>query len=674
MSWLPALVGWWPWVVLGMVPIGIIAMYFLKLRREVVEVPSTYLWSRTIEDLHVNSLLQRLRNSVLLFLQLLAVTLVAMALLRPGVATDVSSLGRIVFLLDSSASMQALVSRDRPERSRFEEAKSQVLARIDSMTDQESAMLVTFSDRAEVMQAFTSDRNRLRDALSRCQVTNRPTDVLGALNAADGLANPKRTSEEGSVDVQVADAQPAELVLLSDGNFQDVTEFNLGNLQPTYRAIGSDRARNLAIVNFSAERDVQDSSQVDVFATVLNAGTQSAASDVSLMLDDELIDAAAVDLEPEDQTGLSFKITAENAVRLELRLEATDDLALDNTAYAALTPAGLAGVLVVTPGNQPLEIGLSTEKLQSIASVEVVSPDYLKSEAYSKRAIAGSDDLVIYDRCVPSTMPSTNTFFIGTLPPPESSVQDEASTWRWAGDRSSLTLIDLNRTHPVMRYLELYSLLIFSGRAITPPTGSVVLAEADIGPVLAIGSRRGYQDLVLGFELVSEDSGGEVQANTNWYAERSWPVFLLNVLRQLAGAASSSGAPSHPPGETVLVRVDNAVDAVDLTRRDSSAAPSDVVRLPVGTGGIVEVTQTDPPGNYQLMSTVGDRLVDQFVVNLFDIRESTLATRRDVELGYETVAAADAGMSIRREYWRWLLMLVLAVLAVEWWVYGRRVA
>ena len=84
MSWIPTLVPW-QWALLAAVPICIVLLYFLKLRREPVEVPSTYLWSRTIEDLHVNSLLQRLRRSLLLFLQLLAVALAAIALFRPGV-------------------------------------------------------------------------------------------------------------------------------------------------------------------------------------------------------------------------------------------------------------------------------------------------------------------------------------------------------------------------------------------------------------------------------------------------------------------------------------------------------------------------------------------------------------------------------------------------------------
>ena len=78
--WIPNMLPWYQWAVFATVPLLIFLLYFLKLRRVPLEVPSTYLWSRTVEDLHVNSLWQRLRNNLLLWLQLLAVGLLALSL------------------------------------------------------------------------------------------------------------------------------------------------------------------------------------------------------------------------------------------------------------------------------------------------------------------------------------------------------------------------------------------------------------------------------------------------------------------------------------------------------------------------------------------------------------------------------------------------------------------
>src|SRR2546427_8413668 len=110
---------WWQWGLLALVPPEIIALYFLKLRRQPLEVPSTYLWSRAIEDLHVNSLWQRLRQSLLLFLQLLLIAIIVLTLLRPGWSGTKLEGKRFVFLIDTSASMAATdISPSRLDRAR----------------------------------------------------------------------------------------------------------------------------------------------------------------------------------------------------------------------------------------------------------------------------------------------------------------------------------------------------------------------------------------------------------------------------------------------------------------------------------------------------------------------------------------------------------------------------
>src|SRR5258705_2986555 len=93
----------WQWGLLALVPPAIIALYFLKLRRQPLEVPSTYLWKKTIEDLHVNSISQRLRQNLLLFLQLLLVALAMLALMRRGSERTKLQGGRFRSLVAKSA-------------------------------------------------------------------------------------------------------------------------------------------------------------------------------------------------------------------------------------------------------------------------------------------------------------------------------------------------------------------------------------------------------------------------------------------------------------------------------------------------------------------------------------------------------------------------------------------
>ena len=50
------MLSWWQWAILAAVPPAIVLLYFLKLKRRPLEVPSTYLWHKSVEDLHVNSI------------------------------------------------------------------------------------------------------------------------------------------------------------------------------------------------------------------------------------------------------------------------------------------------------------------------------------------------------------------------------------------------------------------------------------------------------------------------------------------------------------------------------------------------------------------------------------------------------------------------------------------
>ncbi len=251
----------------------------------------------------------------------------------------------------------------------------------------------------------------------------------------------------------------------------------------------------------------------------------------------------------------------------------------------------------------------------------------------------------------------TNTFFIGRLP---------SDQWSWTSGPGQTILVDIDRTHPIMQYLELFSLLIFEGRSVEGPPGTRELVGGDSGTVLALSPRDGYQDLVLAFEIITEGEDGSMQTNTNWYAERSWPVFILNVLRFLAGAADATGATSFLPGDTVRLRVESQNETVGIAR--GSGSP-EMIRT--GASGSIEFVDSDQPGSYRV--TADDRLVDLFSINLFSRQESQITPRETFDLGYETVETAGM-VETRKEYWRYLLVAVLGVLALEWWLYNRRIA
>src|SRR5207253_3644673 len=100
-------IAWWAALLLLLVPLAIILLYFLKLKRKPLQVPSTFLWKKSIEDLHVNSLFQWLRENILLILQVLIVLFLIYALLGIRFHGSTSESRHYILVIDNSASMAA---------------------------------------------------------------------------------------------------------------------------------------------------------------------------------------------------------------------------------------------------------------------------------------------------------------------------------------------------------------------------------------------------------------------------------------------------------------------------------------------------------------------------------------------------------------------------------------
>ena len=296
---------WWQWTILAAVPPAIIALYFLKLKRKPVEVPSTYLWRRSIEDLHVNTVWQRLRRNLLMFLQLAVIGLVMLAVLQPGWRSQKLPGHRFIFLIDNSASMQATDVLP----SRLEDAKRQALETIAAMAPGDVAMVIAFSDAADVKQSFTENAGRLRRSRGGHPTDPRTTSLLEALKVASGLANPGRSGTDPT-DVQVAEALPARLFLYSDGKFDDAAGFSLGNLDAEYRPIGTPEAANVGIVAMNVRRHETKTDQLQAFARLQNFGKEQASISVELLLNDnpDPVDVARCTIDPGETHGLAFDL------------------------------------------------------------------------------------------------------------------------------------------------------------------------------------------------------------------------------------------------------------------------------------------------------------------------------------------------------------------------------
>lgn len=643
------------WALLALVPPAILLLYFLKLKRQPVEVPSTFLWQRTIEDLHVNTIWQRLRQSLLLFLQILLILLLAIALLRPGRSGVQLEGSRFVFAIDTSASMTATDVKP----TRFEAAKKQVETMIDQMKPGDVAMLISFSSSAVVEHSFTDNRRSLRQRLSEIKPTNRTSNLEEVLRQAAGLANPGRSGGGDERDAPVAQALAARLFIVSDGGMPPVLNFSLGNIEPIYVKVGEDTGRNFGIVQMTADRNPTRQDETQIFVQVENSSNADEKVEVSLFMDNSLVDAQEIDIKAHESTGAEFNLKGFEKGILEARLKSGDDLAIDDKAAIAVNIPRRSKILLVTPGNNPLETALSTPEAAKIAEITVQEPSFLESKEYLEFAGSGEYDLVIYDQCLPKEMPQANTLTIGNAPP--------APDWT-ASEPKAFEGIIHNASHPLFQLVEFSNVFIYEARKLTFPEGGTGLYDADIGVIAAIGPRDGHEDAALGFAMFSKNDKGETEVNTNWPKRLSFPIFVQNVVNYLSGAKGSLVFKAVQPAEPAILR--SVVNADKIRVRMPSGTVEELRRE---TQNQFVFTQTKEMGIYDVLEGTSNEPTQQFAVNLCDPRESDIRPAATLDIGYEKVAVATQTASARQEYWKWLLILGLAVLIFEWYVYNKRV-
>ncbi|QGJ71683.1 von Willebrand factor type A [Planctomycetales bacterium 10988] len=664
-----------PWLIALALPLLLVALYFLKLRRTPVEVPSTFLWKKTVEDLHVNSLFQRLRQNLLLLLQLLFLLLLLFALAGPQWRGTQLIGERFIFLIDRSASM----STEEEEGERLALAKEAALRYVDNMPTDAAAMVVSFSDRAQVEQTFTKNRSELKRKIREIEGSPRPTDLEDALKVSAGLANPGRSAFDLS-DAQIAQPMPATVYLFSDGNFEP-PNFSLEHLEPRYIPIGSDRAKNVGIIAFRVERNSERPDEMQAFVRLHNYHAEAKTVEVELYHQGELIGVQSVnvpgkpDRKPNPQetdpeadaslpsaesqlvtyyAGLVFQLRNFEEGVIEARIVQDDPFLADNRAWAVINPPRAGRVLVVTSGNSPLLYCLRTELSKKISEVEVLSPEVLKAEDYRELASSGRYDLVIFDRCRPEELPPANTFFINEIP---------SDAWSHGEPAGGPGIIDLDRSHPLLRFVQLDDVVILEAMTnLEGPAGTRTLIEANLGSLLSIAPRGGFQDAVLAFPIVTENDGW----GTNWPLRPSFPVFVYQLLRYFGGGEESLNSNSVPPGAPISLRGPAVVDTIEVHLPNGQTV--EVERNRRNTFDFVETEQL---GAYQV--NWGENRQTHFAVNLFNDQESDLKPEQEVQIGYVEVASQEFRQSHRIEGYRYLLVPLALILLAEWFFYNKRV-
>ncbi|MEM9943807.1 MAG: hypothetical protein AAF939_19755, partial [Planctomycetota bacterium] len=395
--------------------------------------------------------------------------------------------------------------------------------------------------------------------------------------------------------------------------------------------------------------------------------------DLALYVNNELQDARTVvvpgrgekDIAGRNSVPLSFDLSnfatgLESPVPIRLEIENEDIYPIDNVAHAVLNPANLANVLVISDYPKYLRFAMGTEFIEKVSNIEFENRSILEDEDFKKDSVLGAYDLIIFDQCQPETMPSCNTIFWGSLPPED--------RWELVDEAETLPIVDFNNNHPILFDVPMGNVNIVEGLVHRVPKGGILLVESLKGSIMSVAPRGGFEDLVIGFPLVTYEDDGDISINTDWPRNLGFPVFIQNLMLNLGTRFSFAKSINQSPGQLVKIRTQFPYEAIDVT---NPAGDQTNVKLRSDNSYIYSNAKTI--GVYDIVGEGQSETSQMFAVNLLDPRESNLEVVDELKLGYEELKGKTERQPSRKDFWRWILVAVLVVTTIEWIIYNRRI-
>lgn len=614
---------------IALIPI-VVLMHFLKLRRQRHIVPSVMLWLGAIEDMKANVPFQRLRNSILLILQMLFLIIIVVSIARPAFRQLGVLTGQSILIIDNSASMQST----ELGKTRLELAKTEAIKRINRLDPNGQMMVITTAPPPHhILQPFTSDKAKLRQAVSELPPQHTAPDLTSIFASVRNYADIPNTP----------------LFFITDNVEQVPVSF--GNIQKI--SVGG-RAENVGIVQFSVTHTLDG---YQFLVGLQNFGSTEKETRVQLETEgrwfaEEPITLAAGETEtilfPIDDKRLEGKI-------IKARLQLEDDLSVDNLASTIVHPPTKWEVLLVSDRDKSL-LNHILETNPRVAVYQIQPHEYTG---------AAGRDIVIFDRFVPDNLPEGNVMFLNPI--------EGLPFMRTEKNIQPIRIIEQN-THDVMRDVSLLDLQVKESLICEEPIWGTSLVNTPSGSLIWLGvpTENGALAQNGGVEKVVVFAFDPFHLESSQFALSIPGMILMSQCLEWLGSGT---APIYPDvvtvGEPIKIRL-NTFDAVAPV----AVQLPDGTRIPLEAGAQpIIFTETTQIGVYTVF--VDDAPFGRFVVNLLNPTESDLSPSESEDNSQQDTSPKDTveqvhhQPEVNREIWMYVAAFGVLLLAAEWWIYHR---
>ncbi len=467
----------------------IILMYLLKEEHEDLEVPSLYLWKTVMADSEVKKPWQKLKNNILMILQLLAAFLIITALANPFIKSGKTVAGDIIIVIDNSGSMNALAE----DKTRFETAKS-MAEKVIREAPTNSSFTIISANRDAKVEINTKDKT---EAISKIK-SIKPGNMKGNISNHSSIIKAIYNQYNDATILAYTD----EYFSLEDMKGEII---NLG---------GSDGNIGITNISYSEEGD-----SYTVLVKVQKTAGDSFKNELVLYGEDELIGLKEIELSDDNSINIYFHNVRKDYDYLKAELSYEDTLMADNEAYLVLQSPKPKKVLFISKGNVFFEKSLSV-----INGIELYKTD-------KTNVIDTSYDLYIYDGKMPDELPKGSSLLLINPDKYDGIFEPEDDLG------SNIAHFENN---PINKHIEKSDFFINKAKTIKKPIWADALITSGDKTLGGIGELEGRKVAYITFDIRDSDLP----------LSPAFPMFIYNITSYLVDL-ETKGKGFYQSGETI---------------------------------------------------------------------------------------------------------------------------
>jgi hypothetical protein len=639
-------------LLLSLIGIPIVIFYILKVRLRRVPVSTNLFWNQLFEEKPPRALWRNLRYWISLLAQLLILTGLVLAIADPILSWRNSGAQKIVLIMDVSASMQATDI----EPTRFDAAKKAAQRFLDGVREQDSVAIVATGPQPEVLLGMGNHLPSLRRAIENLSPIDAATSVPLAIELSKQL---------------IGNAPNGRIIAFTDEIVDHEWETNPEQLAIECRSIGSN-ASNVGIVKFQSRRSMVDALGYELLIEVLNASDEAVECRLEIDLDQRPVDVFPLKLAPnETWTRTIEKTSLEGGVLKAMlskfennqadNLSKSNQLRLDDTAWAILPGRVIQPVLIVSPGNFFLQKVFAANPLVRVQQTNQIPETWPQ------------DAVVVLHKLMPDKLPPNPLMIID----PDTST----SLFRVDGLIDSPLVTDQDKASPLMTHVRLDNVTLPSTKKLSFIDGSAKPIASSVGgdPIFATLQQQGSKCVVLSVNLEQSDLAFRTV----------FPILASNAIAWFTG---QSGELSLALAGGQTVRLESASNQSEPITDAPLwlVSPDKQVNLQAGRtlgplqqigvwelfklSGSENASTSDQkrPSNRptaEILAASGEK-TGRYAVNLQSSLETNI--RRKNPVGHP-LSATREGSWFTYPIWLYLAALIGILLVIEWGLYQRRV-